>query len=63
MRQRKRGFQHKMQAFLLRLQAGEVFQVRKETGKINRLVVQLNFTPLHLIHLNNIIEDITKGYR
>ena len=63
MRQRKRGVQHKMQAFLLRLQAGEVFQVGQEAGKVHRLVIQLNFTPLHLIHLNNIIEDITQRYR
>ncbi|SVM42988.1 Uncharacterised protein [Klebsiella pneumoniae] len=63
MRQRKRRIQHKAQPFLLRLQTGEVFEVGQEAGKVHRLVIQLNFTPLHLIHLNNIIEDIAQRYR
>ena len=37
--------------------------VRKEACKINRLVVELNFTALHLIHVDNIIEDIAQRDR
>ena len=63
MRQRQGGLHNKAQALLLRLQARQVFQIGKEAGEINRLVIKLNFAALHLIHIYNIIEDITQRDR
>ena len=63
MRQRQRRLHHKTQPFLLRLQTGQVFEIGKEAGKIDFLVIQLNFTALHFIHVDNIIEDIAQRYR
>ena len=48
---------------MLRLQAGEILQIRHETGEIYRLVIQLDFTPLHLIHINDIVENIPQRDR
>ncbi len=63
MRQRQRRLHHKTQPFLLRLQTGQVFEIGKEAGKIDFLVIQLNFTALHLIHVDNIVEDIAQRHR
>lgn len=43
---------------MLRLQCGEIFQIGKEAGEINRLIIKLDLTPFHLIHVDNIVEDI-----
>ena len=58
MRQRQRRFQDEAQPFLLRLQAGEVFQIGQETGEVDLLIIQLDFAPLHFIHVDNIVENI-----
>ncbi|SSW79364.1 Uncharacterised protein [Klebsiella pneumoniae] len=63
MRQRQGWLHDKAQSLLLRLQTREVFQIGKEAGEIHRLVIKLNFTALHLIHINNIVEDITQRDR
>ena len=60
MRQRQGRIKYKAQPFLLRLQAGEIFQIRHKAGEIYRLVIELNFTPFHLIHVDNIVENIPK---
>ena len=62
MRQRQGRVEHKTQSFLLRLQAGEILQIGHEAGEIHRLVIQLNLTPLHLIHINDIVEDIPQRH-
>ncbi|MNC19520.1 hypothetical protein D3C75_674540 [compost metagenome] len=61
--QRQCRVHFQLQSFLLRLQTRKVFQVSKETGEINRLVIKLNFTALKLIHINDIVENITQSYR
>ncbi len=62
-RQRQGWLHDKAQPLLLRLQAGQVFQIGKEAGEINRLVIKLDFTALHLIHVDNIVEDIPQRDR
>ena len=61
LRQRLLRLHHKLQAFRLSQQAGEVFQVGQEAGKVYRLIVELHFAPLKLVHLDNVVEDIAQG--
>ena len=47
---------------MLRLQARKVFQIRHKAGEINRLVIELDFTSLHLIHIYDIVENIPQRH-
>ncbi|MNZ74079.1 hypothetical protein D3C78_925170 [compost metagenome] len=60
LRQRLLRLHHKLQPFRLHQQAGEVFQIGQEAGKVHRLIVELHFTALEFVHLDNVIEDITQ---
>ncbi|MNP34557.1 hypothetical protein D3C76_1278500 [compost metagenome] len=48
---------------MLRLEPGKVLQIGEEPGKVYRLVIQLDFTTLHLIHIDNIVENIPQRHR
>ncbi len=61
--QRQRRLEFETQPLLMRLQPGEVLQIRKEAGEVEWLVIELYFAPLHLIHIDNIVEDIAQRHR